>query len=89
MAWNTTPAGRSESAGLVERVVVALRRSFFLSFATFGAFLLALGYTFELLWMVGYPVEDGIIAGMLAIWGATALFIGGIGYGVLRYLRNY
>jgi hypothetical protein len=89
MSTNSLNTGPTADAGVVERAVMALRRSFFLSFAVFGAVLIVIGYTFEVLWMLGHPVEDGILAGMFAIWGATAFLIGSIGYGTLRYLRNY
>lgn len=78
-----------ENAGYLGRAFLALRRSFFLSIGTLGVFLIWLGFSFEQLAVMGYPIEDGIIAGMLAICGATLLLIGGIGYGTLRYLRNY
>lgn len=66
-----------------------MRRSFFLSFAIFGFLLIVAGFTLELLWMIGMSLEDGVIAGMLGIWGMTALLIGTVGYGTLRYMRDY
>lgn len=66
-----------------------MRRSFFLSFGVFGSLLVAAGATLELLWMIGMPLEDGVVAGMLGIWGMTALLIGTVGYGTLRYMRDY
>lgn len=78
-----------ENTAYFERLVLALRHSFFLSIAVFGLSLIGLGYTLEMLATIGYPVENGIIAGMLAIWGTTSLVLGCVGYGGLRYLRNY
>jgi drug/metabolite transporter (DMT)-like permease len=78
-----------ENAGYLERFVLTLRRSFFLSITVLGVFLVGLGYTFEMLAVMGRPIEDGIVAGMLGIWGATLVLVGGIGYATLRYMRNY
>lgn len=89
MATHSYESKQQEDAGNVERFVLALRRSFFLSCTTLGVFLVLLGYTFERLAVIGYAVEDGTVAGMLGIWGATFFLIGGIGYASLRYMRNY
>ncbi|WP_435361686.1 hypothetical protein [Haloarchaeobius sp. DFWS5] len=89
MVSNTMRADARQDASLVERGVFALRRSFFLSLTVFGVLVTAIGYTFEVLWMLGHPVEDGVLAGMFGIWGLTAFTLGLVGYGTLRYLRNY
>lgn len=89
MATHSYESEQQEEVGYVERIVHALRRSFFLSCATLGVFLVLLGYVFERLAVLGYAVEDGTVAGMLGIWGTTFFLIGGIGYASLRYMRNY
>lgn len=89
MATESLSRDRRENAGYLERVILTLRRSFFLSVGVLGALLVGLGYTFEMLAIMGYSIEDGVIAGMLGIWGATLLLVGGVGYGTLQYLRNY
>lgn len=89
MATNSFQGDQRENAGTVERVVLSLRRSFLLSLAVFGVALIGLGYAFELLWLLGHPVENGVISGMLGIWGTSFLLIGGSWYAILRYVRNY
>jgi ABC-type microcin C transport system permease subunit YejE len=75
-----TPSGpmHDDSDSIPIRVLIALRRSFFLSLAVFGTSLVILGMT----------VFDGVLAGMFGIWGLTALLIGGVSYTITRYLRE-
>lgn len=60
------------------RILIALRRSFFLSLTVFGICLIILGMT----------IFDGVLAGMFGIWGLTALLIGGVSYTITRYLQE-
>lgn len=65
--------------GATYRVLDALRRSFFLSLTFVGVLLL----------VAGVVRGDGVVAGMLGIWGATAIGIGLSIYATLWYLRDY
>lgn len=79
MSANTTSSSlRDDPDSLPIRVLIALRRSFFLSLAVFGAGLTILGLT----------VLDGVLAGMFGIWGMTSLLIGGVTYGITKLLRE-
>ena len=60
------------------QMLIALRRSFFLSLTVFGAGLIILGMT----------VFDGVLAGMFGIWGLTAFLIGGVVYTITRHLQG-
>lgn len=88
MSTDTYSGIGRDDGSLVRRAGSAIRKSFFLSLATFGAVLLLAGYGCELLWMIGRPIENGVIAGMLGIWGGTALLVGGFGYVSLWCLRR-
>lgn len=69
---------REDSASIPIKIVNALRRSFFLSLSVFGAVLIILGMT----------VFDDVLAGMLGIWGLTALLIGGGVYTITWSIRE-
>lgn len=88
MATESLSRDHREDAGYLERALLMLRRSFFLSIGALGVFLGGLGYLFEMVAVMGYPVESGVVSGMLGIWGTTLFLVGAIGYGTLRYLRN-
>lgn len=70
-------------------IISKVRQSFLLSIAGLGVLLIAIGYTLEILAMVGKPLESGVIAGMMAIWGASMFLCGLIGYISIQYSRNY
>jgi pilus assembly protein TadC len=57
--------------------IFALRRSFFLTLFVLGIVIFVLGAT----------VIDGVLAGMMGIWGATLIFIGGGLYGSFWLIR--
>lgn len=59
------------------RVLFALRRSFFLSLLVLGIVVFALGAT----------VMENVLAGMMGIWGATLILIGGGAYGIMWVIR--
>lgn len=59
------------------RFVFALRQSFFLSLTFLGVLVLAYGAT----------VADGVIAGMMGIWGGTLVIVGGCVYGLMWVVR--
>lgn len=59
------------------RFVFALRKSFFLSLTVLGIVLLVYGAT----------LADGVLAGMLGIWGGTLVLLGGGVYGLMWVIR--
>lgn len=76
---DSSEVNRSTMKGVAYRGLDALRRSFFLSLTFVGVLLL----------VAGVVRGDGVIAGMLGIWGATAIGIGLSIYTTLWYLRDY
>lgn len=79
MTANTTSDPiRDDPDSLPIRVLVVLKRSFFLSLTVFGICLILLGMT----------VFDGVLAGMFGIWGLTALLIGSVSYSITKYLQE-
>lgn len=68
------------------RIGLALRRSFFLSLTLSGVVLLFVGYVVFGQILVGKLWS--VLAGMMGIWGLTAILIGGVSYTVIRFLRK-
>jgi hypothetical protein len=74
----------------IYRVLKAIRGSILLSFVSVGLFLLGVGMIFEIANVTAVEItqQDGIIAGMLGVFGISAVAAAGIGYGILQIMHR-
>lgn len=75
MSSNSTNSGGSVP-GFFRQGIETIGRSYLLSIAVFGMFLMVMGRF----------VLDGVLAGMFGIWGFTGTLIGLVGYGMYKYV---
>lgn len=85
-----TKSDSDQSQSGVYRVLKAIRGSILLSFVTVGLFLLGVGMIFEIANVTSLEItqQDGIIAGILGVFGISSVVAAGIGYSILRIMHR-
>ena len=90
MMATTTEDQPQQDSDLIYRTLKTLRGSFLLSTAAAGVVLLTGAALFEFSAMLAFSItsQDGIIAGMLGVFGVSAIVAGGSFYGLLKLIRR-
>ena len=84
---DTEPA---ETQSLTYRTLKLLRGSLLLSFVAVGVLLFAVGMVFEIANVTSFEItnQDGIIAGMLGVFGVSSIIAAGTGYVLLQIIQR-
>ena len=70
--------GSVESTGTLSSAVDTVRNSALLVMAVLGVLFV----------VVGYAIQSGVWAGMLAVWGVALVFVGVAGYALIWWRRR-
>ncbi|WP_255171450.1 hypothetical protein [Natrononativus amylolyticus] len=79
-----------ESNSVTYRILKLLRGSFLLSLVAVGILLLAVGMVFEIANVTTFEItsQDGVIAGMLGVFGISSIIAGGLFYVVIQLIQR-